>query len=64
MKIIKILFKLTSDSIITIIVKENDEKKIEVKSPEIYPKNIMTRFFNHIRNFERNEKKRAIKKNF
>ena len=68
LNIIKVLLYLNSDSIITIIVKENDEKKIEVKSPEIYPKNIMTRFFNHIRNFEKIEiemkKKEKLKNSY
>ena len=68
MKIIKILFKLTSDSIITIIVEENEEKLIEVKSSEIYPNEILIRFVKHIYMFEQLEKetkkKEQLKKTF
>ena len=68
MKIIKILFKLTSDSIITIIVEENEEKLIEVKSSEIYPNEILIRFVKHIYMFEQLEKetkkKQQLKKTF
>ena len=53
--IINILFLLDHHSIITIVAKENDVKKFEIESSEIYRKEILDRFEQHMKEFEKAE---------
>ena len=51
--IITILFYLDHHSILTIVAKENDVKKLEIESSEIYRKEILDRFENHLKQFKK-----------